>query len=111
MAASALRTSSTDGNPRNRRSASAVIAASSVTEQEGVNGAAPIAQVAQQQVQRQRRNVVGNRIQRGILLLLEDFYVAAAGVAGLRSNKTIALGAQFVRLTEFRDHNATLELY
>ena len=44
-----------------------------------------------QEVERQGGNIVGDRIQRGILLLLEDFYVALAAVAGLRSNKSVAL--------------------
>src|ERR1700741_4514141 len=82
-AASALRTSSTDGNPRNRRSASAVIAASSVTEQERVDRATPIARVAQEQVQRQRRNIVGDRIQHRFFVLMQDLHIPAAGLAGL----------------------------
>src|SRR5262249_60227690 len=55
----------------------------SVPDQERVEAAAPQPGLAHQQVQAKRRDIVGDRLERRILVLMQDLHVAAAGVAGL----------------------------
>src|SRR5262245_54178718 len=83
-AGGARSTSSTEGSLRRLAVSVLTIAVPSVAEQEWVDAAATIAGVAHEQVESERGHVVGHRLQRGILVLVENLHVAAAVVAGLR---------------------------
>ena len=54
------------------------VIASSIADQERVERSAPIAAFADEQIEAEGRHVVGDRIERRILVLVQDFDVAAA---------------------------------
>src|SRR6202167_3951505 len=103
-AASALRTSSTEGRVRKARLGAEHIAAS-VAEQERVSAAAPVFRLAQQKIEGERCDVVSDRIERAVGMLLKYFDVAVAGIAGLgldgrRSAGNFLIGDAFGRTAE-----------
>src|SRR6202035_296716 len=89
-AATAVRsTSSTEGSLRNAAASNFAMRAS-ITEQERIDGAAPVAVLAQQDIEPERRDVVGNGFELRIFLLLQKLHVAVAILAGLRLDRVRA---------------------
>src|SRR5262249_54067184 len=75
-------TSSTEGRLRSA-SVARVIARPSVSEQEVVDAGAAQTGLAHHEVEAERGDVVSHRIERRVLLLVEDLHVAAAFAAAL----------------------------
>src|SRR5262249_60774460 len=87
MAACAFNTSSTEGK---RRSASdpCAIDCPSITDEEGVAPAAPQAGLPNQQVETQRGDIVGDGIERDVLLVMQDLHIGPALVAALSLDRS-----------------------
>src|SRR5580704_14953006 len=79
-------TSSTDGSLRNADDADFAMRAS-ITEQERIDGAAPVAGLAQQDVEPERRDVVGDGFELRIFVLVQNLQVAVTAFAGLRLDR------------------------
>src|SRR5262249_43905727 len=62
----------------------------SITQHEWIDRTASITEIAHEQVESETRHIVSNRFERGVLGLLEYFYVAMAAVAGFRSHLAVA---------------------